>query len=271
MPVAPFQARSLERETSQDRVERAIQARQGVRSKKALRGRCVGSTQDPSSGEVHVLGSVTSQLAHAGTLEEGVAPDNVRYRKITGRGRRNLLFLVDTSGSMLSAERLSMVKGCVTSLLQDAYQKRTRVAIVSFGGAHARLELPFTSSAEMAARRVEQMRGGGSTPLIEALGIASAAMETVPDEPVGVVLLSDGRYNRIAGVPSERLLREFGEYCAKRNAKILLVDAGHGGRTARKRAALLARALHAQYRQLADLRAEELVEAVAAMPSAGQA
>ena len=49
MPVAPFQARSLERETSQDRVERAIQARQGVRSKKALRGRCVGSTQDPSS------------------------------------------------------------------------------------------------------------------------------------------------------------------------------------------------------------------------------
>ena len=34
---------------------------------------------------------------------------------------------------------------------------------------------------------------------------------------------------------------------------------------------LLARALHAQYRQLADLRAEELVEAVAAMPSSGQA
>ncbi len=226
------------------------------------RGRCIGSTQDSASGEVHVLASVVSQLTQAGTLDGGVACENVRYRKIAGRGRRNLLFVVDTSGSMLSAQRLAMVKGCITSLLQDAYQKRTRVALVSYGGTNARLILPFTSSVEMAAKRVEEMRGGGPTPLIEALSIASALMEGVEGEPVSVILLSDGRYNRRSGVPSERLLREFGEYCAKRGAKVLLVDAGHGNKTARTRAMRLAHQLHAQYRQLSDLRADELVQAV---------
>lgn len=224
-------------------------------------GHCLGSTQDPTSGQVHVSGSVIAQIASGEGLDRGVGEDNVRYRKIAGRGRRNVIFIVDASGSMLSSQKLAMVKGCIASLLEDAYVTRTRVAVVSFGGVGARLVLPFTSSAELAATRVAQMKGGGTTPLLEALGIAARQMDAVEGEPLSIVLLSDGRYNRSKDVPTEKLIRQFGEHCRKRNAWLLLVDAGHGGKTSRKRAAFLARLLQAQYRLLDDMRAESLVDA----------
>lgn len=224
-------------------------------------GRCLGSTQDSASGYVHVVGSVVAQIASGEGLRDGVTDGNVRYRKIAGRGRRNLMFLVDASGSMLTSKKLAMVKGCVISLLQDAYVTRTRVAVVSFGGVGARLVLPFTSSVELAAARVGRMKGGGTTPLLDALEMAAHQMDAVEGEPLSLIVLSDGRYNRSKNVPTEMLIRAFGECCRKRDVRLLLVDAGRGGKTSRQRAIFLAGLLQAQYRQLDDMRAESLVDA----------
>ncbi|MBW1951451.1 MAG: hypothetical protein JRJ18_18340 [Deltaproteobacteria bacterium] len=43
-----------------------------------------------------------------------------------------LLFLVDASGSMGARGRMAASKGAVMSLLLDAYQKRDRIAMISF-------------------------------------------------------------------------------------------------------------------------------------------
>ena len=261
MPVAQFRAKPLE--SSRDRVERAVESRQGARFANGARGHCIGSTEDSSSGLVHATGSIVAQLGSGEDLAAGIREGNVRYSKIAGRGRRNLLFVVDTSGSMLSDGRLSMVKGCVVSLLEDAYQKRTRVAVVSYGGAKARLALPFTTSSELAAKRVEGLLGGGGTPLLGALAIASSLIEPLKGEPASIILLSDGRYERNRAIPTERRLREFGAYCRAHGIRICLIDAGGKGRTGRKRAMLLASMLHAEYKRLDDMRADSLAEAVA--------
>ena len=207
-----------------------------------------------------MVGSALTQMSQGEGLEGGIREENVRYRKIAGRGRRNILFLVDTSGSMLSSDRLAMVKGCVVSLLEDAYRARTRVAVVGFGGAKARLVLPFTQSPELAAQRIGSMKGGGTTPLVQALAIAAPLLESVEGQPVSVIVLSDGRYDRRPGVASERLIRDFGAFCHRHGVQLLLVDSGHGGKTARTRATRLARLLHAEYRQLESMRAEDLVQ-----------
>lgn len=237
-------------------MERARLSRSGVRNKHAANGHCIGYTQDPSSGELHVVGSIVTQLQQGSTLETGLHEQNMRYRKVAGRGRRNVLFVIDTSGSTLAADRLALVKGCVISLLQDAYVKRTRVAIVGYGGAHARLVLPFTSSSEMAAKRIGAMPGGGGTPLVDALALAAGLIDRVDGEPVEIILLSDGRYNRNRA-SAERLIRSFGGFCKRKGIPVHLVDASSGGKTALKRIALLSGMLKADIRTLDDLRMDQ--------------
>ena len=250
--AASFRARPIE--TPFNRVERARAARKGVQGGRSGGGHCIGSAYSAASGKIHLVDSVVARIAQGRDLKSPLDESDLRYQKIAGRARRNIVFVVDTSESMLAAERLAQVKGCVASLLEDAYVTRARVALVGYGGIRARLVLPFTSSAELAEQRIGGMRGGGTTPLMGALAIAAHLIEGLDGEPAEVILLSDGRYDR-SGAQATRRLRAFGAFCRRKHAVIHLVDAGSGKKTARRRTALLASLLQADFRTLDDLRA----------------
>ena len=126
-----------------------------------------------------------------------VRPRDLRQNVREGREGNLILFLVDASGSMAARKRMSVVKGAVLSLLNDAYQRRDKVAMISFRGEGAKILLPPTSSVELAASRLEDLPTGGRTPL--AAGIEKAAevlkRESLRDRerrPL-LILLTDGR------------------------------------------------------------------------------
>jgi magnesium chelatase subunit D len=120
---------------------------------------------------------------------------NVRARPI----RHLVLFVVDASRSMGARERMRRTKGAVLSLLVDAYQKRDRVGLITFGQAGAQLVLPPTGSVRVAAARIEDLPIGGATPLAAGLNLArrivASALRREPGLLPLVVLLSDGRGN----------------------------------------------------------------------------
>ena len=108
-----------------------------------------------------------------------------------------MVFVVDASGSMAARDRMSAVGGAAQSLLRDAYQRRDKVAVVTFRAGGARILLPPTTSAHIAARRLTRFDTGGTTPLAEGL---LAAHEVVlrerardPARRPLVVVLTDGR------------------------------------------------------------------------------
>ncbi|MBO6163495.1 MAG: VWA domain-containing protein, partial [Lachnospiraceae bacterium] len=209
----------------------------------------------PTSGRIHLPGSIQSQLALGTDLTEGILPDSLRFQKIAGRGRINLLFLIDTSGSILADHRFANVKGYIISLLENSYARKIHVAIIRYGGGTASLELPFTTSAELAAKKIEGLRGGGSTPLIPALGIAAGILDRMKEEHVHIYLLSDGRYDRSRTGHENRQIREFGSRCRAGDVPVTFINAGAATRTARARSAFLARLLQAECIPLEDLRA----------------
>ncbi|MGH3636114.1 MAG: vWA domain-containing protein, partial [Mycobacterium sp.] len=124
------------------------------------------------------------------------APD-VRRAVREGREGNLVIFVVDASGSMAARDRMAAVSGATLSLLRDAYQRRDKVAVITFRGEGARLLLPPTTSAHIAGRRLARFETGGKTPLAEGL---LAARELVLREKVRdrarrplVVVLTDGR------------------------------------------------------------------------------
>lgn len=182
--------------------------------------------------------------------------EKVRQRK-TGN---LLVFVVDASGSMGAERRMSAVKGAIMSLLQDAYQKRDRVALVVFRGSVAQVVVPPTGSTELAARLMETVPTGGRTPIAAGLHTATELIlsETSKDRGVKPVMIvvSDGRANvssdggeamEEAGLAADRI-REM-------KIKTIMIDS-ETGFLALGFAKTLAERLGAKYMVLDDLAAD---------------
>jgi magnesium chelatase subunit D len=163
----------------------------------------VGDTENGDNpADVALAATVRAAASHQKARgREGrgleVRASDLRQNVREGREGNLILFLVDASGSMAARKRMSAVKGAVLSLLNDAYQRRDKVALISFRGEGAETLLPPTSSVELAAARLGDLPTGGRTPL--AAGIEKAAevlgRESLRDRerrPL-LVLLTDGR------------------------------------------------------------------------------
>jgi magnesium chelatase subunit D len=162
-------------------------------------GKAVSATAEPGAGHgVHVFGTL---LATAGRQRHPgrprPRPDDVRRAIREGREGNLVIFVVDASGSMAARDRMSAVSGAALSLLRDAYQRRDKVAVITFRQQDAQLLLPPTSSVHIAGRRLAQFDTGGRTPLAQGL---LAARDVVVREKARdrarrslVVVLTDGR------------------------------------------------------------------------------
>ncbi len=152
---------------------------------------------------LHLTATLRAAAPHQkarGRAGTGVVVRSGDLREAVREGREGnlVLFVVDASGSMAARQRMGAVKGAVLSLLTDAYQRRDKVALISFRGAGAELALPPTSSVEAAAARLADLPTGGRTPLSAGLLRAAEVLrvEAVRDRArrALVVVVTDGRH-----------------------------------------------------------------------------
>ena len=173
--------------------------------------------------------SVTTALAEA--------PWNPRHRLalIGVQGKRidaahipprNLVFLVDVSGSMVSANKLPLVKSSL-ALLARNLTPRDRIAIAVYAGA-AGLALPSTRGDDTATilEALGRLQAGGSTNGAHGLRLAyqTARDAFIPGGVNRVILATDGDFN--VGVTNQgdliRLIEE------SREGGVMLSVLGYG-------------------------------------------
>jgi magnesium chelatase subunit D len=188
--------------------------------------------------------------------------------KVRARPAQHLiLFVVDASRSMGARRRMAQTKGAVLSLLIDAYQKRDRVGLITFGGTSARLALPPTRSVRVAARHLGELPVGGLTPLSHGLEMATRVVASSRRREPGVaplvVLLTDGRGNvalRPGGDPDADA-RALARQLARDGVSGLVIDT-EAGPVRLGRAGGIAREWGAELKMLDDLDGRALPEAV---------
>jgi magnesium chelatase subunit D len=175
----------------------------------------------------------------------------------------NLVVLaVDASGSMGAERRMEAAKGAVLSVLLDAYQRRDKVALVTFRGDGADVALRPTGSVEVAKARLAELPTGGRTPLAAGIEAALAlAAQPGSHQPL-LVLVSDGRATSgPAGVdPMEAALAAAGRVRA-RGIAAAVVDAEEG-HARLGLARTLAEAMGARYLTVPELSAGALEGAI---------
>lgn len=228
-------------------------------------GAVISGSSDPTVGHgLHLFATVLAAAEHA-TEPGSVRPDIDDLRRAVRVGRESnlVVFVVDASGSMAARDRMAAVTGAALSLLRDAYQRRDKVAVITFRQDSARVVLPPTTSAYIASKRLTGFDTGGTTPL--AAGLLTArdlvARERVRDRSRRslVVVLTDGRAT--GGPDPLGRSRSAARQLVAEGAAAVVVDC-ESGYVRLGLAADLAKNLEAPVLQLEQLRADFLVQAV---------
>ncbi|KQP77815.1 magnesium chelatase [Aeromicrobium sp. Leaf289] len=233
-------------------------------------GRRIGArTPAGRSGSLHLVETVRAAAPHQharGRADGGrvlLRPADLRVAVREGRESNLVLLCVDASGSMAARRRMEQVKTAVLSLLLDAYQRRDKVGLVTFRGAGATLDLPPTSSVDVAARRLEELPAGGRTPLAEGLAAAADALrlERIRDplrRPL-LVVVTDGRAT--SGPDALARAHRAADHLHRSGVASVVVDCETGGFRLGL-ASVLADRLGAQHLPLGEVSAESLTSAV---------
>lgn len=155
------------------------------------RGRLVTDRPMSDGGGPVAVGATARATAVARRVEPDAEPV-VRAAVREARAGNLIVVAVDTSGSMGAQRRIEAAAGACLGLLVDAYQRRDRVAVVTFRGDDAEVLLRPTGSVEVAKRRLSSVTTGGPTPLAAGIDAALRVAMSAKDEAL-VVVVTDGR------------------------------------------------------------------------------
>lgn len=191
-----------------DRARRSMAGRRQESVSSDSRGRHVRS--EPAKGEarfgdVALEATIRSAAASGRTHSSDAATrveiraEDVQTKVRTRKVGACIVLCVDASGSMGAASRMETAKAAALELLVDAYQRRDRVALVTFRGDSADVVLPPTASVELANLKLRSLPTGGATPLaagiMRSLEVLEAETRRDPDVVPWLALLTDGRGN----------------------------------------------------------------------------
>ena len=228
------QLQPKDRRKSRTKTRRSAGAKAAMQQ---LRGRYMRSVEFKSNGaRIAIDATMRAMVAQARAPLTPVSSDALRYKLLKDKQGTLFIFAIDASGSM-AANRIARAKSTILKLLRKSYLNRDSVAIVSFHGMTANLDLPPSRSILRARRVLDSLRMGGSTPLGAGLVTTIELINLVSDKfgETVVLLFTDGRSNvplrrkglnvrALRHLKIEAELRELNLALRKTKARVIVVD-----------------------------------------------
>lgn len=272
-PASDEEPVGLSLDSAMDRTRRSIHGRRQETVSADSRGRYVRSepaVAGVARGDIAVDATIRVAASRQGLADSSardgmavnVAADDMQRKVRTRKVGACVVLCVDASGSMGAASRMEAAKAAALELLADAYQRRDRVALVTFRGESAEIVLPPTASVELANLKLRSLPTGGSTPLasgiIRSLDVLEDELRRDPDVVPWLVLMTDGRGNvGLEGGLGSHDARAAASKLKDSGVNSVVIDTG--GSVSSDAARDLARAAGAEYVRLKQADSGEIV------------
>ena len=192
------------------------------------RGKYVSARPRGDSNDIAIDATLRRAAPDALGSKLEIKPEHLMEKVRLGKSGVLYVFCLDSSSSMGAEARMELTKGAVYWLLQTAYQRRDKVALIAFRGSEAELVLPPTASVETAQERLKELPTGGKTPLSQGIIECLELIEKQRNKNLSaqIVLISDGRGN----LPIKGSLREdllwLGEEIKGKGIRVVVINTG---------------------------------------------
>lgn len=257
-------------QTSLDRLTRPQSGKRSYTKTSRKRGRYISAR--PADGSTDIAFDATMraaapyQIRRESDMALAIEMSDLQKKVRVRRASNLILFVVDASWSMAAAERMIATKGAVLSLLNDAYQKRDQVGMITFQKETAHLMLTPTNSVELAQEALRTIPVGGKTPLSAGLLMAheviTREMRRSPEVMPLMIILTDGAGNvSMTDLPPQEEAHRIAKLIKESDIRSVVINTEHEAFD-RGLAAGLARSLGGEVYTLRQLKAEEILETV---------
>ena len=157
-----------------------------------------------------------------GEFEEKFRPDH-------SRAETNIIFLLDTSGSMAAHQQMGYVKGMIEQTLKMQRHKKISYAMILLEGEDARICQPFTQNQQLISQLSYSLRNRGKTNLGAAFIKVNELSRSLDKSKVQLFTFTDGKANAGGGenAPFEYALQCYKKYVGSR-IRSTIVDTEQG-------------------------------------------
>jgi len=157
------------------------------------RGLYIKARESKNPRSIAVDATLRKAIRETGELE--VLSEHLMEKIRVGKGKALYIILLDSSSSMRMEKKIRFTKTLAWLLLKQSYEKKNKVALLTFRGDDAQVLVPPTRDVLKIEEALENLPIGGKTPLTPALYKAfQMAKKEVKAKPT-VILISDGKGN----------------------------------------------------------------------------
>jgi magnesium chelatase subunit D len=166
-----------------------------IESKKGL----LFKNQLSQKNSQHPFGTVTMGIDVLSSIKEYLTTQKfkVHYKKAVAQSKIHLVFLIDSSSSMVKNQQISFIKGLISETLLKFKNKKIVLSAVALQNGTATVILKLTQNIEKFIAQIQQLRSGGKTNLKAGLSLVHQLLKSkTPQEETVFYVLTDGKINK---------------------------------------------------------------------------
>ncbi len=147
----------------------------------------------------HSFGEITTGIDVLSSVKEYLTTQKFKahYKKAVAQSKVHLVFLIDSSNSMVKNQQISFIKGLISETLLKFKNKKILLSAVALQNGTATVILKLTQNIENFIAEIQQLRSGGKTNLKAGLSLVHQLLKSkTPQEVTVFYVLTDGKINQ---------------------------------------------------------------------------